>query len=415
MSKLSAEENLGERLQTERPHILVGVTSPQTCLVLRDRLWALGSADFRVSLLSAPGRLADEASREQGVAAYAVPMGRTISPLADAVAFWRILRLLRRLKPDIVEFSTPKAGLLGSIAAWICRIRVRIYFLRGLKLETSRGVKRCVLLWAERAASACAHVVLCNSRSLREQAVSLRIARPGKLVLLGDGSSNGVDITRFSPGLSNVREQLGIPEGAPVVGFVGRLTADKGLPELLEAFALILRERADAVLLLVGWFDAAEDAVGRGLRARVEGHPRIIHTGYVGDTSPYYRVMDLLVLPSWREGFPNAVLEATASGIPVVATACTGSSDAVIPEVTGFLVPPGYPEAICEVVLRLIGDPELRLRIGNAARRWAVERYDSRRVLGLTVAFYRQLLNAQSATTEVTERTEAATGLPVSL
>ena len=288
-----------------RPHILVGVTSAQTCLVLRGRIRTLREAGFRVSLLSAPGELLEQTARSEHAHAHAVPMQRGISPWSDVVAFFRIWRLLRQLKPDIVEFSTPKAGLLGTLAARMCRIPARVYLLRGLKLETSRRLKRGLLVWAERIASRSAHVVICNSRSLRERALVLGIAPASKLVVLGEGSSNGVDLARFAPGPSDMRRQLGIPANATVIGFVGRLTADKGVPELLEAFAGILRHEPRAYLLLVGWFDAAEDALDARVRARIEGHPRIICTGFVADTAPYYRAMDLMVLPSWREGFPN--------------------------------------------------------------------------------------------------------------
>lgn len=305
-----------------------------------DRLRALRASGFNVSLLSAPGEIASQAAQIDGVSAYTLPMSRSISPLRDLVDMCRIWRFLRRIRPDIAEFSIPKASLLGCVAARFSRIPVRVYFLRGLRLETSSGFKRRVLLWAELITSLFAQVILCNSRSLREQALALRITRPSTLLVLGAVSSNGDDVTRFEPGRSTLREQFGISGEAPVIGFVGPFTADKGVPELLEAFALILRRHPDAYLLLVGWFDAAEDALEHGLRTRVEGHPSIVHTGYVADAAPYYRAMDLLVLPSWREGFPNAVLEAAASGVPVVAAACTGSRDTVVPEVTGLLVPP---------------------------------------------------------------------------
>jgi glycosyltransferase involved in cell wall biosynthesis len=266
--------------------------------------------------------------------------------------------------------------------------------LRGLKVESSRGIKRRLLLLTERLASACAHVVLCNSESLREQAAALGVAPRSKLRILGEGSSNGVDIERFWPGPDQVRDRLGIPQDAKVVGFVGRLTYDKGLPELIDAFDAILLVRPSARLLLVGWFDAAEDALSQDLRARILRHRGIDCTGFVADTAPYYRAMDVLVLPSWREGFPNAVLEAAASGVPAVTTECTGARDSVVPEVTGLLIPPGYPEAITEAVLRIISDPGLQRRMGRAARAWIVDHFLESRVLGLTADYYRMLLDA---------------------
>ena len=417
MLDLDASNSGEERCIQRQPHILVGVTSAQTCLVLPGRVRTLREAGFRVSLLSAPGELLEQTARRAQVDAYAFPMERGISPLADIVVFVRIWRLLRHLKPDIVEFSTPKAGLLGTLAAWFCKIPARVYLLRGLKFETSRGLKRSLLVWAERIAARSAHVVVCNSRSLRERALVTGVAPASKLVVLGEGSSSGVDLARFAPGPSSMRQQLGIPEEAMIIGFVGRLTADKGLPELLEAFAGILGHEPRAYLLLVGWFDAAEDVLDIRMRTRIEGHPRIICTGFVADTAPYYRAMDLMVLPSWREGFPNVVLEAGATGIPVIATRCTGSRDAVIPGVTGLLVSPGDPDAICEAAVGLLRDPDLCQRMSAAARIWVVENFEDRRVLEMAVAFYLSLIRPSGEAGVETEesRTETATGLPVSL
>ena len=382
---------------SEPPTILVGVTHSQTCLVLGARLRTLRKSGFRVLLVSSPGLLLDQTAEREKVERIAIPMRRGIAPLADLVALLRLWLLIGKRRPDLVEFSTPKAGLLGTLAATLCGVSRRIYMLRGLKLETSAGFKRKLLLAAERLTCRCAHVVLCNSASLRAEALSLRIAPAGKLSLLGEGSSNGVDVERFSPGPSDMRERLGIPQGAPVLGFVGRLTRDKGLPELVQAFEMILRAAPSAYLLLVGWFDAAEDALGKDLMRCIQGHPRIHCTGFVTDTAPYYRAMDVMVLPTWREGFPNAVLEAAATGIPVVTTESTGARDSVVPEVTGLLIPPGYPDAICEAVLKLIRDPDRRHRMGQAARAWVMEHYSEAHVVGLTANYYRNLLRAVPA------------------
>jgi glycosyltransferase involved in cell wall biosynthesis len=356
------------------------------------RLRTLREAGFRVTLVSGPGELLTRTAAQEGVESIAIPMRREMAPLADLVSLARLWWLLYRLRPEMTEFSTPKAGLLGSIAALLCGVPTRVYFLRGLKLETCTGVKRHILLATERLASACSHSVLCNSDSLRSEALALGLAPESKLCLLGSGSSNGVDVERFQPGPSDLRARLGLPLHAHVVGFVGRLTRDKGLPELVEAFDAILAAKPESHLLLVGWFDAAEDALGDDLRSRIASHPRIHMTGFVADTSPYYRVMDVMVLPTWREGFPNVVLEAAATGIPVVTTLSTGSRDAVVPEVTGLLIPPGYPIAISEAVLQLLHSQKRRCRMGLAARAWVLDHYVNGRVLGLTVGYYHSLL-----------------------
>ena len=375
------------------PHIIIGITNPQTCLVLGGRLRTLREAGFRVTLVSSSGELLTRTAALEGVESVEIPMRREIAPIADFVSLVRLWRLLYRLKPEMTEFSTPKAGLLGAIAGMLCGVPARVYFLRGLKLETCTGVKRRILLVAERLAAACSHVVLCNSDSLRNQALALGVGSESKLRLLGSGSSNGVDVERFHPGPGVLRRRLGLPPDAPVVGFVGRLPRDKGLPELIEAFDTILAAKPDAHLLLVGWFDTAEDALGDDLRSRIKKHPRIHLTGFVDDTAPYYQVMDVMVLPTWREGFPNVVLEAAATGIPVVTTLATGSRDAVVPEVTGLLIPPGYPVAISEAVIQLLRNPELRCRMGKAARAWVLDHYVNGRVLARTVRYYQSLLD----------------------
>ena len=380
--------------RSERPTILLGVTHPQTCLVLGARLRVLRQSGFRVLLVSAPGDLLCQTAAQELVEHIPVPMQRGIAPFSDVISFLRLWKLIGRLRPHLVEFSTPKAGLLGTLAARLHRVPGRVYMLRGLKLERTAGFKRVLLLATERLAAACAHSVLCNSESLRAEALALRIAPAEKLSVLGHGSSNGVDTIRFAPGPSMLRERLGIAPKATVIGFVGRLTRDKGVPELIEAFEAMLRTAPSLRLLLVGWFDEAEDALGRELRARILSHPAIACTGFVPDTAPYYRAMDMLVLPTWREGFPNAVLEAAASAIPVIATISTGARDSVIPEVTGFLIPPGYPEAISEAVLKLVRDPERRLRMGRAARAWVLENYSEDNVLKLTADYYCRILNS---------------------
>lgn len=404
MNSISASEGKGQMFETlvktpgppglesTRPHILLGITSAQTAVVLTGRVRHLRASGFRVSVLSSPGLQLDRLLQTEGGEAVEVPMTREIAPLDDILSFWRLWRVLRRLRPDIVEFSTPKAGLLGTLAAALAGIPRRVYMLRGLKLETAHGLKRAILWMAEWLTMFCARSVLANSASLRKNALALRLVSPKKIRVLGIGSSIGVDVTQFAPGPDVLRKRLGIPHAVPVIGFVGRLTRDKGLPELVGAFEAILQLEADARLLLVGWWDEAEDAIGADLRRRIEHHPQIVVTGFVADTAPFYRAMDVFVLPTLREGFPNAVLEASASALPVVTTLSTGARDAVIPEVTGLLAPPECTPAIAEAILRLLHDLTLRKRMGEAGRRWVAEQFDRSRVLARNAAFFQEML-----------------------
>lgn len=396
---------------TYAPHLVIGITSAQTCLVLTGRLRALQKAGFRVTLISSPGPLLAQTARNEGVACHALPMERGISLWRDLASLIRLFRVIRRLKPDLVEFSTPKAGLLGTLAARLARVERRVYMLRGLRLETSSGFKRLVLLAAERLAAHNAHVVLCNSRSLRRKALELGVAPREKLRILGNGSSKGVDVERFCPGPTDLRWKLGVPDRVTLIGFVGRLTRDKGIPELLQGFARVLERAPEAYLLLVGWFDESEDSLDDTMRQQILEHPRIVCTGFVEDPAPYYRAMDFLILPSRREGFPNAVLEAAASGLPVITTWATGARNAVVAGVTGLLIPKRSPAAICAACLELIGAPERRLRMGRDARAWVLEYFPEADVLGRTVDFYQNLFDAAPAVSKPEDSIEAAAPL----
>jgi glycosyltransferase involved in cell wall biosynthesis len=377
------------------PRIVIGITNAQTCLVLSGRIRALQDAAFHVTVVSSPGDLLDRMERDEGIDTLRVPMQRGIAPVADLLSLYRLWRGLLKLKPDVVEFSTPKAGLLGMIAAFLAGIPHRVYFLRGLKLESLHGIRRLVLLLTERTATACAHVVLCNSASLRKKALAIGLASDEKLHILGPGSSNGIDTVRFRPGASDVRKQFGIPDGARVLGFVGRLTRDKGIPELIDAFERILPVIPHAYLLLVGWFDEAEDALEREFRCRILANPHIVCTGFVLDAAPCYRGMDLLVLPSMREGFPNVVLEASASGIPVISTLSTGARDSVVHGKTGLLVRFADRDALFDAIMRLLGDANERQQMGAAGRSWVLEHFLDRHIRRLTGAFYRDLVKAE--------------------
>ena len=357
-----------------RPGILHAGTSPLSVQwFLRGQLGYLRDAGFDVTVVTAPGEGLDQARLSEDVRAIAVPMIRSISPGRDLVALWRLWRIVRRLRPAITNVGTPKAGLLAGIAAWLSRVPCRVYTLHGLRLETARGPVRPVLWLAEWLACRAAHRVICVSESVRRKALALRLVTPERAVVLGAGSCNGVDESRCAPGpeasrrARELRQSLGIPPDAPVAGFVGRLTRDKGIPELVDAYFRLRSEFPDLRLLLVGDFEDG-DPIDPALRRGIEADPGILRTGFVRDVVPYYHVVDILLLPTYREGFPNAVLEAHAAGKPVIATRATGVVDAVADGADGILVPIGDPVALAEAAALLLRDPALAAGMGRAGR-----------------------------------------------
>lgn len=346
--------------------IVLGVTSSLSLRLMQGFPEFLVSRGWDVHIV-ASGDLPDST---RGITYHHVSMRRDPHPWHDLQGLWTWCKLLRRLRPDVVSTGTPKAGLLGMLAARLTRQPVRVYKLRGLRLETSTGLKQRVLGTIERLTMACSQSIISVSPSLRQQVLDLKLASGDKVVVLGSGSSNGVDLDRFdatggSRGVS--RRALGISDQLPVVGFVGRLGTDKGIPELLDA-ALELKHRGHAfVLLLAGPNEDAscDQAVAR---AGAEGLT-IVRRGFVEDPVEIFHALDVLCLPTRREGFPNVVLEAAASAIPVVTTDATGAIDSVIHEKTGLLARTGDATSIADAVERLLVAPELREIYGAHARR----------------------------------------------
>ncbi|HEY3804356.1 MAG TPA: glycosyltransferase family 4 protein [Kofleriaceae bacterium] len=378
------------------------VTVPATAnVLLRGQLAYMRERGFDVTVVSAPGPELDTVARREGVRTVAVPMEREIAPRADAVALARVTRVLASLQPDIVNASTSKAGLLGMIAAATVRVPVRVYLLRGLRLETERGARRAVLGAAERVASRCAHEIICVSESLRARFVAAGFASSERCRVLGCGSSNGVEVERFATTPTRLdearalRARLGFDETAPVIGFVGRPVVDKGIRELLVAFAAVRERRRDAKLLLVGE-GFAGDRLDPTIERALRDTPGIAIVGHVAEPAPYYAIMNVLAFPSYREGFPNVPMEAAAAAIPTVGTRVTGVVDAVRDGETGSLVEPRNPVSLAAALARYLDDPALCARHGEAAHERVVADYAREAVWARWHDEYRRLLCERS-------------------
>jgi glycosyltransferase involved in cell wall biosynthesis len=328
---------------------------------------------FEIQAVSSPGELLDRFAAREQVAVQSVSMPRKITPWRDCIALLGLWRILRKIRPDIVHSHTPKGGLLGMAAAWLAAVPVRVYHLRGLPLMTASGLKWRILQWSEKISCRLAHQVICISHSIRHEAVQLGLCPAQKIRVLGAGG-NGVDAqNKFNPQRleAGIRERMraacNIPEHALVLGFVGRIVRDKGIIELTAAWQILREQFPSLHLLVVGPFES-RDAVPKEVETLLHNDPRIHLVGPVRETPPYYATMDVCALPTYREGFPNVLLEAAAMELPVVATQIPGCKDAVVDGTTGILVPPHDDKALADALRIYLDTPSLRQQHGQAGR-----------------------------------------------
>ena len=384
----------------EKKHIrLIHITTvPQTLKFLAGSVGFMKARGFEICVFSSPGVFLDQFADKEEVAAHAVEMARRITPFRDSVALFRLWRELRRINPHIVHAHTPKAGLLGMISAWLARVPVRIYHIHGLPMMTARGYKRTLLRWSEKVSCLLAHKVLCVSKSIREVAIVEGLCLASKIEVLLGGSIGGIDsAVKFNPlhienqKIIELRKAYAIPDDAQVVGFVGRIVRDKGLVELVEAWKALRKEYPALHLLLVGPIES-QDPVPASVEQVLKSDPRIHLTGRQRDVPLFYAAMDILVLPTYREGFPYAPLEAAATAIPVVATRIPGCIDAVQDGTTGTLVAPRDATALADAIRTYLNDSDLRRRHGSAGRQRVLRDFRQEAIWEATYNEYMRLL-----------------------
>lgn len=375
--------------------ILISTTTPETlAVILRNQPKHLNQ-HFNVSLCTSNGPELKEI-KDEFVPVYLVPMVRGISPFKDLISIFQMIILLRKIRPQLVHSYTPKAGLVCMVAAWICRVPVRVHTFTGLIWPTAKGFRRKLLMIVDQLLCACATSIIPEGLGVQKDLETAKIT-PKQLRVIGHGNIAGVDITHFSVAAegveraaSELRQRYNIQDYNFVYIYVGRLNRDKGIEELLSAF---IQLNDNCRLLLVGGLDKTAPISDKAIRT-IQDHPRIHWIGFQKDIRPALLAADVLVLPSYREGFPNAVLQAGAMELPVVATDISGCNEIIEPGFNGWLVPTRNSYALQQAMQEALLTPKSDFsRMGKMARERVTTRFERTAHWQRMVQFYQEILS----------------------
>lgn len=367
---------------------------------LKQQIAALGAQGAKVAVVASDEPEMALLQGLEGVRCVPIDIPRSISPWRDLLALIRLYRFFRSERIQIAHSTTPKAGLLTALAAFLAGVPVRLHTFTGQPWVTMHGIKRWLARASDKLIGRLNTRCYTDSASQRQYLLSQGILNEMQLFVIGAGSLAGVDMHRFDRDrftqeqCAALRQSLGIARNAPALLFVGRITVDKGVHELLQAYSAIKAMGSDAHLVFVGRFDTESGVAGAISRNDIERIPDTHIVGYTDCPEAYLAIADILCLPSYREGFGTVVIEAAAMGVPTVGSNIYGLSDAVMPGETGLLVTPQDVDELAYALKRLLDDETLRTRMGASARQRASELFDSDKVSDQVMDEYCALLQA---------------------
>lgn len=350
----------------------------------------LSQEGYEVVAVSSPGKSLEEFAGHEGVRSIAVPMERHISPIKDLKSLWQMWRVMRKEKPNMVHSMTPKAGMISMVAAWLARVPIRIHTFTGLVFPTSTGLKRKVLMFTDWLTCACATHIIPEGEGVKADLLNNHITKKN-LRVLGHGNVRGIDLNHYNPDLFHDER---IESTNFTFIFVGRLVGDKGINELVEAFVRLNNEYSDTRLVLVGPEEQNLDPIKQETKVEIDRNLAINVVGSQKDVRPFYAAADALVFPSYREGFPNVVIEAGAMGLPSIVTDINGSREIIIEGENGIIIPPKDTEALYSAMKRFVENSDDVKRMAQKARSLIASRYEQSYVRQCLKEFYKQCINS---------------------
>ncbi|HTO15989.1 MAG TPA: glycosyltransferase family 4 protein [Edaphocola sp.] len=382
-----------------KPKLLRITTVPvslQTLLKGQHRF--MSNNGFEVIGISSSGKELENVAQTEGIKTHPIEMTRTISIFKDLKSLWQLYRYLVKEKPEIIHTHTPKAGIVGSLAGKLAGVPIRLHTVAGMPLMETQGIKRKILLAVERLTYFCATKVYPNSKGLYDFILEEGITDKNKLKIIANGSSNGIDTSVFDPSLYSseqnlkFRESLGIQPTDFVFIFVGRLVSHKGIDELVEAFSQICKDK-NVKLILVGPREDDLDPLKPETLEEVKNNKKIIPVGFQKDVRPYFAISDALTFPSYREGFPNVVMQAGAMGLPSIVSNINGCNEIIINEENGIIIPSKDVFSLKTAMTTLLSDKKLYQALKENSREMIVSRYNQIVIWNSLLKEYQELIS----------------------
>lgn len=355
-----------------------------------------------VGIASSQGdRLASVGDKE-GIRTIPVEMTRKITPLKDIKAVYKLYKVFKNEKPFIVHTHTPKAGTVGMIAAKLASVPNRLHTIAGLPLLEATGIKRKILNYVEKLTYKCATKIYPNSFGLKQIILDNEFTKPKKLKVIGNGSSNGIDTSHFNPELfssidkEKLRDSLKISPDDFVFIFVGRLVKDKGINELVSAFNQLNSKQKNIKLLLVGHSESNLDPLLPETETIINENSSIITTGWQEDVRPFFYLANVLVFPSYREGFPNVVLQAAAMKLPSIVTDINGCNEIITNNINGIIIPKKNVLSVYQAMSFFIGNKDKTVTMANNSREKIINNFSRGFVWKSILEEYNSLLNLKN-------------------
>lgn len=367
-------------------------TIPLSLIFFKGQLLLLRD-EFDVTLISSPEEELFKTANYNKVKSYGIVMKREISLLYDFLSLFKLVVYFYRNKPDIVHGNTPKGSFLSMIASWLCRVPTRIYYVHGLRYQGTTGFKKRILIYMERISCKSATDIFAVSKGVREVMYDDGITRK-KINVIWNGSINGINSDFFDPEIiecNSLQEQYKIKNGDFVFGFIGRIVADKGINELVWSFKNLNELYPNTKLLLVGNYEHNLDPLLPETRIEIEQNKNIIVSGFQNDIRPFYKMMNLFVFPSYREGFGISLMEAAAMNIPAISSDIIGCNEIIEDNVNGFLIPSKNKKALFEKMKFSIENKNKIIVMSTLTRDIILSKFQQKQLWNKTIDIYKQI------------------------